>query len=383
MNTIETPADIKDWVITTIGQRPTDHLVRDNLFGSLIRDPRAFAFQAMTRKPEDYILGHVSHLPEKHQRQAINLVVLQYLHRRRIAQTLEGLQNGRHPSRQAFSKTLRTVLDCVPVGALVKPKTKTKVPLERQICKNAKLCPWCHARQVLRLYEALSSDLLKSPDGRVVASARAAIVWTPENMKLVDAWWQLTRQPEKALGCDLSRQIRYVNEEVKPVLRDLGESLGIRSGILTYHLGPHKFDDGNLGFRHHLGLLGEIPSCSNEDWHKLYDVIQNRLRPGYPNLEVNRQPVFTEWIAAPAHVLSALRGLLAGSSVGYTGKVDTEGAFSEPPRDGIPGVFSLQPTYLFTSEQLLQYATATKGLQAYTPFGAWKKVLGKAARGKP
>jgi hypothetical protein len=81
-------AAVRRWRVKALGRRPKDFAVRDNLIGSLIRDPRAFEFQQLLREPEPWMVELVRHLPEPKMKQALGLVVLHYLHRRNLASLL-------------------------------------------------------------------------------------------------------------------------------------------------------------------------------------------------------------------------------------------------------------------------------------------------------
>lgn len=76
---------VSPWKIVAIGNRPHDHLVRDNLFGSLIRDRRGKAFQVLVREPLSWMAESVQHLPEPQRRTALQVVVLSFLCQRTYA----------------------------------------------------------------------------------------------------------------------------------------------------------------------------------------------------------------------------------------------------------------------------------------------------------
>ena len=85
-------------------------------------------------------------------------------------------------------------------------------------------------------------------------------------------------------------------------------------------------------------------------------------------------------LAMPATSQHAWRFLLAGSSVNYpAGRLRHRGnlsRFGTPERpvllDGVPGVLSLLPLYLFDKDRLADYVAAMQGMHLYDRFGSWR-----------
>ena len=105
----------------------------------------------------------------------------------------------------------------------------------------------------------------------------------------------------------------YCNEELKPQLRDAAQFFGVTGGLLTYQVGPYKQESGELGFRHRMGLLGEIEFQTPEASRQFFT---NVFRPRTEAVLMG-QPALIDWLAMPASSPQALRFLLAGSSTSY------------------------------------------------------------------
>jgi hypothetical protein len=173
--------------------------------------------------------------------------------------------------------------------------------------------------------------------------------------------------------------IYYVHDEIKEQLRDKIERLGLQGGILTYQLGPDRGSDDFSGYSHRLGLLGEITFDSQADQDAYFQRFQEMAR------RMGCLYVCGWWRAAQFRALpttypQALRLLLAGSSVNYRvrrlqyreqfpASDTTERGFL---RNGLPGVVSLQPLYLFDSTRLHDYVAAMTGIHLYDRFGSWR-----------
>ena len=166
-------AAVKAWRIVDVGRRPLDFLMRDNLFGSLIRDPRAFEFQRLLRRPEPWMEETLSHLAPGKARQALPVVVLDYVHKRLLASLFCPADTGR-PFEETIEEFGR-LWACPPTGALLEKRTgrgKAKMLL----CGAKRLCPWCHSREVVRLYEALAPHFAESARHRLLVRLRATLV---------------------------------------------------------------------------------------------------------------------------------------------------------------------------------------------------------------
>src|ERR1700685_1006392 len=80
---------VTDWDIQAVGRRPRDFLARDCLFGSLFRDHRVPWFHRYMRRPKPWMENLVNHLPANSRRQALQYVVLHYLHKLHLTRLME------------------------------------------------------------------------------------------------------------------------------------------------------------------------------------------------------------------------------------------------------------------------------------------------------
>src|SRR3954470_21349756 len=74
-------AYVGNWEFVAVGNRPVDHLGRDVLLGSLMRDRRSKAFRSISRQPFGWAEARVAHLPAERRAAAVQLTVLDLLHR--------------------------------------------------------------------------------------------------------------------------------------------------------------------------------------------------------------------------------------------------------------------------------------------------------------
>src|SRR4051812_19942657 len=74
-------AQVCNWKFVAVGNRPVDHLGRDVLLGSLMRDGRSKAFRSISRKTFDWAEARVAHLPAERRAAAVQLTTLDLLHR--------------------------------------------------------------------------------------------------------------------------------------------------------------------------------------------------------------------------------------------------------------------------------------------------------------
>ncbi|MCY2990908.1 MAG: hypothetical protein NTY19_23985 [Planctomycetota bacterium] len=374
-------APASPWRITAIGNRPHDHLVRDNLFGSLIRDHRGQVFQALLRRPPDWMSESVKYLPEPQRRTALQVVALNFLHQRLYANFLASAAANPDASRiPGVLDAIQRAQRCWPVGVLLEPGPGLQ-PTERFVCKQAYLCPWCHGRRVNHLYGSLRSRFAEPVPFRWLLQIRLNLSIDNLPQDAIDLWYQHMNRRDRAQFDEanfpwLRVPIYYVHDEIKKQLRDKIARLQLKGGILTYQLGPDRSSDERLGFSHRLGLLGEITFESQA----AEDAYFGGMSPDEAQLYVCGRWLRAEFIAVPTTTPQALRFLLAGSSVNYPverlGYKCNLGSTATPERgvlhDGVPGVLALQPLYLLDDNRLHTYAAAMTGIHLYDRFGSWR-----------
>src|SRR5690349_7679455 len=59
---------VLEWRVTAVGRRPQDHMARDLLHGSLLRDRRPRLYHRNVKEPPAWVLGAVAHLPTQAQK---------------------------------------------------------------------------------------------------------------------------------------------------------------------------------------------------------------------------------------------------------------------------------------------------------------------------
>src|SRR5687767_8967519 len=134
---MSTDIPLPRWGIQSVGRRPSDFIARDLLFGSSIRDPRAFKFQHLLRDSPKYVRKAVKHLSPAQQVHAARVIILNGLQQQLYAQILISCRDKKTCS------LLKKMQKCPPAGAEV----SLRRTVDRWSCKN-RFCPWCHARQV-------------------------------------------------------------------------------------------------------------------------------------------------------------------------------------------------------------------------------------------
>jgi len=356
---------VESWGIAAVGCRTEDYLVRDFYFGSLFRDPRPRYFHENSQNPSQWMRQLASHLPYELQQVAHLHAALNYLHQRHVLQVLEA--SATDIPDDNVKGQLDRLVRCPPYGVKV---AHEKPDLHRDVCHQAWLCPWCLGRRLSWLNDELRRCLkLDRGKDRYLLLGRARVFRE-----------QLGIEPQAHLQRD---EIALVRRAVGDPLRQLASTIGVSGGIMTYQLGPDKLH-GCPSFRHELAVLGELAIASDAKLEQIKQAI-GANGPPCPSLEIGEASLPVRFWLLPADN-TALRILLAGTSHGYpvynlylSATRDQESGF-EPSRDGIPGVFALQPLFMLGVEQWKDYAVATKNLRMWDAFGTWKdlpRVVGK------
>ncbi len=367
-------------------------MVLDLLFGSLFRDPRAFEFQAQSRQPPEILLAKVNHLRPKQQIHALRVLILNSLQQRLYNQVLATSNDMR------VRKVVKVMSQCPPMGVLVTSHYKDA---ELRYCKS-RLCPWCHARQVVNRYHRLQAKTRTHI--QYLVQARAVISDAMLDSDVVEEWCDRNITKSSTLFriedvCEdsknefaniefssrllrLAQQVQYANRELKLQLRDQARQFGIRDGMLTYQIGPGKERNGQVVFRHCIGLLGVRAFASNEEVQDFFDTEFPNTKSRARGINVMGRTEEVAWHAISTSNPNALRLMLAGSSQKFDlSRVEVFGNTLDPRDrfhpDGFPGVLSLQPTYLFTPENFIEALAACRGVQLFSCFGEWAKLKTK------
>jgi hypothetical protein len=388
-------AGTQEWAITAIGQRPIDHAGRDLLFGSLFRDPRPKGFHWYVRKPKGWMSDLVNHFPSlQDQQHALQMVVLQFLHRRKLCDLLPEARLSAESGSLDEYNLLRRLWRCWPFGAQVEWQERGDRS-ERDVCGLAWLCPWCFARKVTALYELLGQCVKPARTTmRYLLLAKTQMFSPPPDPSWVRSlvqhhgvrssgswpWWMVDlgnhshtnfrrqlRQAEVKMSCDRREE-----------LRQWAKDQGVDGGLVTYQVGPDLYSDNNHDyscFRQESALLGEVAPAKGET----EDEFEARL------LEPSRHGTIMDVQTAllPMNAPSALRCFLLGSSLSYPTdgldlKLTDNRAWKSKFVRGIPGAFALQPHFMFDDVQWWSHAHTTKNMRLYQPFGTWVNALSKA-----
>jgi hypothetical protein len=383
------------WRAVAAGRRPHDHLARDLLFGSLGRDYRARLFHKLRKHPPEWIADAVERAARDGvavpRQTLVNHLLLRQFHERHLAQLIRRSEESWHPPDHAVINELYA---CRPVGLLL--EWAGDRPREHDYhCGWSRVCPWCHARKVVRLYRRLVAGPCDPANAGnkilLMAKARFDEPARPED------------DPDYLTGDRVAR----VLGAWRPCLLALARKFGLTGGLVGYQVGPLRAFEGDelrpplYSFRHELALLGEV-TCEVDgpfDWGQF-----NRLwwragitapRDRQPML-VDRRGVFGG-VELPVEVTAvrmatpiALRWLLAGSPAhsrfGDERYVPLErnaaafryrGGWAVRRNLGVDGALALQPTFLFTADQFWSALDALRGRHLYAPFGSWAAALRK------
>lgn len=330
-------------MIYAFGDRPQDHMDRDLLLASLLRDRRLRMFRKQTLALPDWAPAVPAGIPAEFQTQARQLIVLgsnqQYL----IEKMRDTLDLAADPTRG--EQMLAAMESCVPRGALF-----TKTPMDwGHACLHAKLCPWCHARSVQRLYR----QLLAGP-------------CRPERLagKHFIALRTRVEGGEELPACE----VRKIRDDYRFQLRNVASRICIAGGVLLHQVTPWipyygRPQEKRKVFAHIFTLIGVVPSGIVG---ALDEVIADVC---------SEQGIDSDYgtLVLPAETPQALRYLLFGSSY----KFDSSD-LGLAARDwgklgyGIQGAAALEPWFLFDERQAWSYVEGMQRVRLHDTFGNWR-----------
>jgi hypothetical protein len=159
---------VAQWNILAVGHRPEDYLGRDCLYGSLRRDHRVPWFRRYLKRPSSWMKDLVAHLPSKSdRRQALQCVVLDYLHKLHLARLYPLLNYMYGYDPEIYENIVfRRLWRCTPYTVQVERRGGGWKNIRG--CGYPHLCPWCHARKVVQLHKVIRHGPLKEPAGKTV-----------------------------------------------------------------------------------------------------------------------------------------------------------------------------------------------------------------------
>jgi hypothetical protein len=122
---------------------------RDLLLASLLRDRRLRMFRKQCLQMPAWAQAVPESVPANYHGRAQQLIMLGSMQQNMIEKMRDTIRLA--PDREQGEKMLNAMEACLPRGALF---TRT-MPDPGRTCGYARLCPWCHARSVERLYRQL------------------------------------------------------------------------------------------------------------------------------------------------------------------------------------------------------------------------------------
>lgn len=368
------------WHITAVGNRPTDHMARDLMHGSLLRNPCARWFQRIARDAPDWIAGTVVHLPPAMRAQAEQHVALRMMHLRHLyslSQSLPGELLTR-PNLALFE----SLVDCRPFGVEVAWRGEAEW-IHDFSCKCFRLCPWCLARKAIDLYGRLRRRLkhLRNGEGNHLLLARIEVTRELLAADRRPGSMIPLREGESWFG----HEFRHVRQHWGSQLREWARRCGAVGGLLVHQVGPHGNMGGPIGYLHDLAVLAEVPTTTARQLARLERAagIGTDHRP-YLGTIGHKDPA-AHILAAmmPAEHHQALRYLWTGTSARFElrrASIATNGNITDGW--GLDGAMRLLPWFLFNQEQWTTYTDAIRGRHLAVPFGSWVEALRRPAASK-
>jgi hypothetical protein len=253
------------------------------LLHSLWRDERPRVFHDLARKPPQWIEDHVAHLGGTEERQAAQLAVLHYLHRRQLTRLRTGDAAGDVMGPDG-TRLLDRLWDCWPYGARMVPPGGVGTAPNGCWCRLAWLCPWCYARRAVGLERLLRQGPLRQPRGKHLVLAWLA---TFGEQSSPDADWnEGWCGRSAAYYLQGPRKVRAMRSVITAGLRRFARELGITGGVLTHQISPWKTDcyrrgvgAGLASFRHDYALLGEVAFGGRDRADRFRNQTAYRTRP--------------------------------------------------------------------------------------------------------
>ena len=379
---------IWNWRIVALGHRPEDHLVRDVLCASLLRDRRTRMFHRMSSEPPEWVEERVKNLPHRSRSQAVQCTVLDYAHRALIGRLWRGqveLQGPLGPGYQLINGAgyglLLSLAACRPAGALLEWRGE----LARRhdfVCGYCRVCPWCHGRAVAALYRKLMAGPCRPErlHGKHLIRLRLRI----GSAELA------THQPflefAKQRGVDLSRATAFERSSIltraevqlarafwfEDWMRRFGATCGIEGGIWTFQVEPYLNRYGCVAgesqYRFEMNVIGATVQDGNY-----------RRRP---LIALDRDfAAAIEIDEAPAGDPQALRRLLAGAPYksGPNQPAAQSNELHQLAEQDFGGALRLVPWFLIdgskpeSGRQWWSCYEATRGSRLFATFGSWRE----------
>lgn len=328
--------------ISTMGNRPQDHMDRDLLLASLLRDHRLRMFRKQCLKLPAWASAIPESVPTNYHRRAQQLIILGSMQQCLIEKMRDTIHVA--ADRNEGDRMLNAMEACLPRGALF---TRTMADPGRA-CGRGRLCPWCHARSVQRLYR----QLIEGPCTSDKLAEKHLVV--------------LRTRVEDGEELD-AQQVHSVRDDYRFRLRQVAREIGMQGGVIIHQVTPwipqyDRRQDRHRVFAHVFTMIGVVDS---QEIGNFSQTIDNACSDGWIGEHETK--------TLPAATRHALRYLLFGSS--YKFDSSELGIVANDPRKliyGIQGAAALEPWFLFTPRQAWSYATAMHGTRLFDTFGNWR-----------
>ncbi len=330
--------------ISAMGNRPQYHRDRDLLLASLLRDKRLPMFREQCFNLPAWAPAVPECIPATFQHQAQQLIMLGSTHQLFIERMRASIHLAADPCKA--EQMLTAMEACPPRGALF---SRTELD-NAHPCGHARLCPWCHARSVQRLY----GQLLAGP-------------CTPERLAgkhliLLRFRVEVGQDIQASEVCQTRNDYRYE-------LRRLANQIGIEGGVILHQATPwipwyDRPEEKRKGFAHVFAMIGVVSSSDIDSVDRATSTFcDDQMLGGDYDL-----------MMLPATTPQALRFLLYGTSH----KFDPSefGLLVKNPKAvlyGIQGAAALQPWFLLDERQAWSYLAAMQGTRLYDTFGNWRE----------
>ena len=330
--------------ISAMGTRPRDHMDRDLLLASLLRDRRLPMFRKQCLNLPAWVAAMPEDIPATFQHRAQQLVMLGSTHQHFIEQMRASIDLA--DDRSKGEQMLKAMEACPPRGALFAHGTLDS----GRPCRNARLCPWCHARSVQRLYGLLQAG----PCLPERLTGKHLILFKTR----VDGGDELDAQ-----------ELREVRNDYRYKLRWVARQCGIEGGVILHQVTPwmpwyDRPSEKQKIFAHVFAFIGVVASSS-------VDSIGPAIRKACEDQWIDRD---YEVMLLPATVPDALRYLLLGTSYKFDpSRVGLLAKNSKSVVYGIQGAAALQPWFLFDEQQAWSYVAAMHGTRLFDTFGNWRE----------
>lgn len=336
-----------NWYIVAVGKRPKDYIVRDLLLQSVYNDGRQWTFRNLLKQDAAWLLENVSDAALLHkQTKAVRAYMVNHFAAMNDAQ-------ARCSGRCAMA--LSAAGSCWPTMAQVKWRGNG-AKTNQNICKQAWICPFCFARNVLPVLSAIEDKLSNRAETTLLV--RGVL-----DLSTSTILPEITRDEVDARFREAGR-----------ALQQKVESWGAAGGLRTFAIEPvwersANWRDGEVvtsegeAISLRVGIIAEIPEPARTFRQAMAD------RDTVITLgEDSKDP---DWRIGVADDKQCLRRFLYG--------MKPDGGRS--PFE--PGVFRWPALNLASAEQYDRIFALTLGRHQYDWWGAWRNARKHCDESKP